>query len=121
MSHLKIATAAASLALIASPCLAFTFSPAPVDSSGRSMLADPDARLESTTSQMRDAYIQNNGGGSDAAAVRFSGGAAGQASDPSANFGSILAGTPVSDQSGVWAEGHTAASSAPTLGAQGGR
>ena len=63
MNGLKIAAVAACLAMVASPCLAFSFGSAPVDSSGRSMLVDPDARLEATTSAMQDAYVQNNGGG----------------------------------------------------------
>jgi hypothetical protein len=106
MPYLKIATAAASLALIASPCFAFTFSPAPVDSSGRSMLADPDARLESTTSQMRDSYIQNNGTGADMAAGRLESGGAFQSNASTANFGFTGSGAPTSDQRGVWAERH---------------
>ena len=62
MSCLKVAAVAAGVALVASPCLAFTYSPAPVDTSGRSMLTDPDANLENTSSAMQDAYMRNNGG-----------------------------------------------------------
>ncbi|MDR3472278.1 MAG: hypothetical protein P4M09_11395 [Devosia sp.] len=102
---MKIIMAAASLALMASPCLAFTVGAAPVDSSGRSMLGDPDARLESTTSQMQDAYIQNNGGGVDMAAVRLGRGAVDQSNASAPDLGFTGAGTSTSDQNGGGDEG----------------
>lgn len=86
MSCLRVAALAAGLALAASPCLAFTFSSAPVDRSGRSMMADPDANLESTTSAMQDAYIQNNGGGA-TNGVALLRNAPGDSAGPAANFG----------------------------------
>src|ERR1700744_820690 len=61
MSVLKTACVAAGWLALATPCLAFSPSLAPpLDNSGRSMLNDPDADLESTTSAMKDAYVQNN-------------------------------------------------------------
>jgi hypothetical protein len=61
MSVLKTACVTAGLLALATPCLAFSPSLAPpLDNSGRSMLSDPDAALESTTSAMKDAYVQNN-------------------------------------------------------------
>jgi hypothetical protein len=64
MSRLTL-VAAAGLALTASPCLAFTFMPAPVSNSGRSALAAPDAAhaaMASSASSMREAFMRNNGG-----------------------------------------------------------
>ena len=109
MSILKIAVAAAGLALLASPCLALTQSWAPpVDSSGQSMLADPDAALESTTSAMKEAYILNNfESGAPVSTSPINSGA------PAVGFGPAIGYTRVLDENGVSSPGRSASASPP--------